>query len=922
MLRIPLLLFAEYSVNTPIAMATPAWAQHAAPLHYISRRSMVLLLVASASVLSGQSGELSRPTGVEASDGAYSDKVGICWDYARNATAYRIFRGATNDPASAVSVGTTASLIFYDPTAEVSQQYFYWVRAENGDAASALSQPDAGFRAQGRNSFGRIPPLEPPAAPPENPLTGAKIYLGKTLFWDEQVSSTRTVACGTCHRARNGGSDPRSVIGSPRATHPGFDGVYGTSDDVIGSPGVPMNRADGSYEWSAAFGLREQVTRRKSQPVIDSAYFDRLFWDGRATGELRDPLTGAVIIASGAALEAQSLDPPVSSAEMGHIGSDWSNVVARIAASRPLALSPSIPAPLAAWIGGRGYPELFAEAFGTPEVTAVRFAMAVASYQRTLYSDRTRFDADLSSITEPGASEQRGRELFTDKLCDQCHERNLLSDKLHRFIGLRPDGEDEGRAEVTGLDRDRGRFRTPSLRNVALRSPYMHDGRFATLEEVVEFYDRGGDFEGRNKDIFFIKPLQLSGQDKADLVAFMSNQLTDERVAAGAGPLFDRPMLYSESARVPQIEGSGTAGSGGFVPQVVAIEPPLLGNPSFTVGLYDALGGAAAVLVIDDADPGAGPATPESTSFARATVTAKGSGPGKGYASLSLPIPNDPALAGKTLVGRWFVMDAGAAGGVAVTPAFRMTVFGPAGPAASSLSSLSAASLALGFVAPESLVSAFGEGLAAVTETASMRPLPTALAEISVVVRDSTGRERLAPLFYASARQINYQVPPGTAEGEAAVQVVRGGASIAAGTAQVAAVAPALFSANASGRGIAAALAVRVHADGSQTYEQVARFDPLRDEFVAEPVDLGAAGDQVFLVLFGTGIRLRNASGAVTATVGGEPAEVLYAGAQPEYVGVDQINLRLNRDLAGRGDVDVGVVVDGRTANTVRVNVR
>ncbi len=888
----------------------------------MQRISLAALLIACAAALSAQSGGLPRPTGVEASDGAYSDKVGVSWDHVRNATMYEVLRGDTNDPAAAQSVGATASIIFYDASAAINQHYFYWVRAKNGGGASGLSQPDSGFRAQGRNSFGRIPPLGPPPAPPENPPTGAKIYLGKTLFWDEQVSSTRTVACGSCHHPHNSGSDPRSRIGSPQATNPGVDGVYGTEDDVVGSPGVPRHRADGSYEWSPEFGLREQVTRRKAQSVTDSAFFDRLFWDGRAGEELLDPLSGAVVIPSGAALETQSLAPPVNATEMGYEGRDWNNVVARIAASRPLALAPSVPAALAAWIGERGYPELFAEAFGTPEITAARFAMAVASYERTLYSDRTPFDADLSSISDPPPAEKRGRQLFTDKLCDQCHERTLLSDKLHRYIGLRPESEDEGRAEVTGLDRDRGRFKTPSLRNVALRSPFMHDGRFATLEEVVDFYDRGGDFDGPNKDVFFVKPLHLTEQDKSDIIAFLKNELTDERVAAEAGPLFDRPMLYGESARVPQVTGEGTAGTGGVVPQVEAIEPPLAGNPSFTVGLYDALGGAQAVLVIDDADPGAGGGIPGSGSLARAAVRVEGEGAGHGYASVSVPIPNDGALVGKTLFGRWFVEDPGAPGGVAATAAFRMTVFGPGGAAASSVATVSAASLRMGLVAPESVVSAFGGNLAPSTDTAAVRPLPTSLAGSSVLVRDSGGGERLAPLFYVAPGQINYQIPPGTAEGEAAVRVLQGGTTIAIGTVQIAAVAPALFSANATGTGVAAALLVRLDAGGAQVYEPVARFDAGTNQFVAEPLDLGAAGDPVVLVLFGTGLRFRNPSGMVTATAGGEPAEVLYAGPQPEYVGIDQVNVRLAQSLAGRGDIDVSVMVDGKVSNTVRVNVR
>jgi uncharacterized protein (TIGR03437 family) len=115
---------------------------------------------------------------------------------------------------------------------------------------------------------------------------------------------------------------------------------------------------------------------------------------------------------------------------------------------------------------------------------------------------------------------------------------------------------------------------------------------------------------------------------------------------------------------------------------------------------------------------------------------------------------------------------------------------------------------------------------------------------------------------------------------------------------------------------------VRVRPDGSQAYEQVARFNPAGNEFVAEPLDLSAEGDQVFLVLFGTGMRFRNPAGTVAATAGGEPLDVLYAGPQPEYIGVDQVNVRLARSLAGRGEVDIAVNVDGQPSNNVRVSVR
>src|SRR5438128_4986289 len=214
----------------------------------------------------GQVTTLSAPTNVTASDNAYATKVEIEWEAIRGATLYRIFRNTANDSASAIAVGTTTQGSFSDTTAVVGQTYFYWVRAENGSNLSSLSGPDQGTRASGIIN-GPIQPLNPPPVPPGNPVSAAKAYLGKTLFWDEQLSSTRTVACGSCHFAANGGSDSRALIGSARSTNPGADGVFGTPDDVFASPGVISNNADGTYNLSAVYGFREQVTGRKSRSL-------------------------------------------------------------------------------------------------------------------------------------------------------------------------------------------------------------------------------------------------------------------------------------------------------------------------------------------------------------------------------------------------------------------------------------------------------------------------------------------------------------------------------------------------------------------------------------------------------------------------------------------------------------------------------
>jgi uncharacterized protein (TIGR03437 family) len=237
------------------------------------------------------------------------------------------------------------------------------------------------------------------------------------------------------------------------------------------------------------------------------------------------------------------------------------------------------------------------------------------------------------------------------------------------------------------------------------------------------------------------------------------------------------------------------------------------------------------------------------------------------------------------------------------------------GSAAPALASVSAASFAAGG-APESIIAAFGVNLAASVQAASSTPLPTELAGVSVRIRDSAGVERLAPLFFVSPQQINYLIPAGTATGAAQVNISSG----AAGVIEITNTAPGLFAANANGQGIAAALALRVRADGSLSYEPVARLDG--GGFVAAPIDLGPESDQVFLILYGTGLRQRSSQGAVSCRLGSVTSEVLFAAAAPDFTGLDQVNVRISRSLAGRGEVSVEMNVDGRSANVVRVNIR
>ncbi|MGH9799260.1 MAG: hypothetical protein ACRD82_02770, partial [Blastocatellia bacterium] len=238
------------------------------------------------------------------------------------------------------------------------------------------------------------------------------------------------------------------------------------------------------------------------------------------------------------------------------------------------------------------------------------------------------------------------------------------------------------------------------------------------------------------------------------------------------------------------------------------------------------------------------------------------------------------------------------------------------------VASVSAASFAGAELAPESIVAAFGEKLATQISSSNSVPLPTTLGGTTVRIRDNAGTERLAPLFFVAPTQVNYLVPTGTVPGPATITVVSGDGTISTGALTVAAVAPGVFSANASGQGVASAVALRVRADGQLFYEPVSRFDATLNRYVPVPIDLGAATDQVFLVAYGTGWRFRSSLMGVNATIGGTAADMIYAGVAEGFVGLDQSNIRIPRALTGRGEVNVVMTVDGKTANTVTIQIK
>lgn len=242
-------------------------------------------------------------------------------------------------------------------------------------------------------------------------------------------------------------------------------------------------------EVDLSLGVEGQPGHRNAPSIFNAAYFPVLFWDGRSTSledQVRYPLTD------------------------------------------PKEMNQTMAGAVAALESEESYGPLFAAAFGDPTITYERIAQAIASYERTLLSGDSPFDRFYFGGREDELSPEarRGWELFGGRAgCISCHhfdaDRPFFSDFEFHNTGIGWDREtvDLGRFKVTRDPEDRGRFRTPSLRNVAQTAPYMHDGRFRTMEEVLAFYAEGG---GENPFLDpAIRPLDLSPQDRADLVAFL-----------------------------------------------------------------------------------------------------------------------------------------------------------------------------------------------------------------------------------------------------------------------------------------------------------------------------------------------------------------------------------------------------------------
>ena len=430
-------------------------------------------------------------------------------------------------------------------------------------------------------AFAELPSVPVPG---ENPITDEKRVLGKILFWDEQLSSDDTVACGSCHIISTGGSDPRVAV------HPGPDMVFGTADDTLGSPGIISLDQNRVPLDDPSFGYLRQVTSRASPGITMSMFAEDLFWDGRASTTFSDPLNGEILISSGGALESQAVGPILSNVEMAKAGRTWADVTEKLAVVVPLQLARNIPPDMARALEiSPAYPDLFTKAFGNPEITPARIGMAIATYERTLVPDQTPWDlfmaGDESAMTQ---SQIDGWNSFSEStVCDNCHVPPEFTDHMYYNIGLRPAEEDIGREAVSGNAQDRGRFKTPTLRNVGLKQSLMHVGWITDTQDAIDFYNANSDMENGldNPHVQFLEfqtdiPTNIPGRtveystlsmfsnadnpergkDRQQQVAdFIGNALTDPRVAAEMFP-FDRPTLSGELALL-QIPGSSMGGA-------------------------------------------------------------------------------------------------------------------------------------------------------------------------------------------------------------------------------------------------------------------------------------------------------------------------------------------------------------------------
>jgi cytochrome c peroxidase len=312
--------------------------------------------------------------------------------------------------------------------------------------------------------------------PVDNAITDWGATLGRVLFYDKILSINNSVACASCHKQ-----------------------THGFSDDLVLSK-----------------GFNNGNTGRHSMSLVNAVYYPnrRFFWDERA-----------------GTLEQQVLLPIQDAVEMGM---RLDTLINRLNSKTH-------------------YPALFEKAFGDKNINTDRISKALAQFVRSLVSYRTKFDTGFAALppganigvtnfTNYTASENRGKTLFFSPqlACGACHGTQTFTARRSENNGLEAVFTDLGVGGVTNNALDNGKFKVPSLKDIELTAPYMHDGRFATLEQVIEHYNNGVQANPNLPPQLRVPPpgtgvkrLNLTTQDKADILAFLKT-LTDRGIATDA----------------------------------------------------------------------------------------------------------------------------------------------------------------------------------------------------------------------------------------------------------------------------------------------------------------------------------------------------------------------------------------------------
>lgn len=399
-----------------------------------------------------------------------SIQTGVCLGFAAIVVVSLVGCGEKKDSA-AQNTGTTASSEQKEPNDSTKASES--PKPTSAPTDTRTTEPDVPATITLAERFPALAPLPDVPVPADNPITDAKADLGRLLFFDNRLSGDLGTSCASCH-------DPRMGWGDGQGVSRGYAGTQ---------------------HW------------RNSQTTINSAFFTKLFWAG----------------------EVPSLEAQAKSAITGNLAGngDPAMIEERLA---------QIP----------DYVTMFREAFGIERPTFAHILKAIATFERVAMISRdSPFDQFLSGDHDALSDEaQRGLALFQGKAgCIQCHNGPLMSDEDYHYLDLpqhdvfrtdplrqvalryqhyirgvpeheyRSAHKDLGLYYTTKVDADKGRFRTPSLRYIEYTAPYMHNGVFSEIEEVIEYYNKGGGDDPNQSPL--IRPLNLSEDEQTDLAEFL-----------------------------------------------------------------------------------------------------------------------------------------------------------------------------------------------------------------------------------------------------------------------------------------------------------------------------------------------------------------------------------------------------------------